>query len=479
MLKFYTANQIIQIATETVAVLPSQAEYLRDLATILSGHLRRASLIEQGFEPCQLPSFSALIVAPTGTGKTYLLQRLTGRLGINLIVLDCSSLAREGWKGTSIAQRIIAARESVDTEVFASSIVYLDEFDKLRNWGNANDQGSPVDNLLKLMEEPTVTAEVNREIITVDIRKMTFLFGGAFQNHDLVKIIANRVSPKAVIGFSAESRQPLNDEALLCQVTMEDIAAYGFPMELCGRIGTILTIGQLSEEDYRQLLTSPNDSALSRYNTYLRRSFGVTLDITDGAVTAICQQAMAAPTGARSITPLVRKLMCRALPQVETDVSISKVVLDEENGSCFVRYVHGSRLSIESTHVNPFDSLFQSHEVERIASQLCDLSSKTNSHQPLPELEAFLTCALFYLCHFSLPEDFCWSSLEKLANTLPHNDPCPTWDILMEDAATSSHPQAEILMGYYQTFILRRNNGTAQRINKTLAMIRHHVSLEV
>lgn len=469
MSNLYTADQIIQIATETVAVLPSQANYLRDLASILSGHLRRASLIDQGFEPYQLPGFSALIVAPTGTGKTYLLKRLTRKLGINLIVLDCSSLAREGWKGTSIAQQLIAAQDGVDSEDFASSIVFLDEFDKLRNWGGSQDQGSPMDNLLKLIEEPTVTAEVNREVTTVDIRKMTFLFGGAFQSHDLVKIISDRVCPRSAIGFSTESRQPLADEELLCQVTMEDIAAYGFSMELCGRIGTILTIDRLKEEDYRQLLTSPNDSALAQYTTYLRHSFGVTLDITDRAVVFFCHQAMAAPTGARSVTPLVRKHLGHALSQVERDVTINKVTLDEGSGSCFVRWAHGPRQSLHADRSDPFGDLFQTQDVEEITAQLC---AKVSG--PQPELEAFLDCTLHYLRHFALPGDFCWKSLEKLADTL--SDDIPTWEILMEEAATSSHPQADALLEYYQRFLLVRSENAAQRIRKALGRIRQYAS---
>lgn len=473
MNRLYTTDEIIQIASETIAVLPSQVTYLRDLAAILSGHLRRTQLIGQGFEPCQLPNFSALIVAPTGTGKTYLLKRLTTRLGINLIVLDCSTLAREGWKGTSIAQQLIAARESVDAETFASSIVFLDEFDKLRNWGSALDQGSPVDNLLKLMEEPTVTAEVNREITTVDIRKMSFLFGGAFQSHDLLKIITDRVSPKAAIGFSAESSQPLTGEELLRQVTLEDISAYGFPMELCGRIGTILTIEPLKEEDYKQLLTSPNDSAISRYDTYLHHAFGVTLSITDRAVSAICTQAIADGTGARAITPLVDKPMRTALAQVERDTSINKVVLDAGNGTCFPSYLHGTKALVNETVSDLFSELFRSMDVKKVAERLKDFYISGHGDPKFtPELNPFLDCALFYLRHFAPPEDFCWVSLEKLANTLPRGETTSAWDILMEDAATGRRPQAETLMEYYRAFMLRRSEASAQHISKALATIR-------
>lgn len=474
MNRLYTIDEIIQIAHKAVAILPSQATYLCDLAPILSGHLRRANLITQGFTPSQLPAFSALIVAPTGTGKTYLLKQLTRRLGINLIVLDCSSLAREGWKGTSIAQQLIAARDGIEDDVFANSIVYLDEFDKLRNWGCSQDQGSPIDNLLKLMEEPTVTAEVNREITTVDIRKMTFLFGGAFQSHHLCKIISDRVCPKTAIGFSANQCHSLNEEELLRQVTMEDIAAYGFPMELCGRIGTILTIDQLNKEDYRQLLTSPNGSVLSKYDTFLRHSFGVTLDITDQAVDAITQQAMTSNTGARSITPLVDKLMRTALAQVERDASIGKVLLDENSdGFCFVRYIHNPRQ--KALDDRPFFDFFQNRNKENIVLQLCQTYSVNGGDpQLLPLLEAYLKCALYYLQHFSLPEDFCWHSLERLTDTLSRSKGGSTWDVLMEDAATSQDFHADTLCAYYQQFLLLYREASYWQIREALTLIRRN-----
>lgn len=164
--------------------------------------------------------------------------------------------------------------------------------------------------------------------------------------------------------------------------------------------------------------------------------------------------------------------MSCALPQVERDATVNKVILDEENASCFVRCAHGPRQSFKADHGDPFGDLFQTQDVEEITAQLC---AKVNG--PQPELGPFLNCTLHYLRHFAAPEDFHWFSLCRMAEALSGD--VPIWDILMEDAATSSHPQANALLEYYQWFLEMRNKGTPGHIRKALIWIQQYVSQAV
>lgn len=71
-----TTAQILDKVKDSVAPLPSQREYMKNLATILAMHINRNLLIDDGFAPDDLPVQSALIVAPTGQGKTFLLRKM-------------------------------------------------------------------------------------------------------------------------------------------------------------------------------------------------------------------------------------------------------------------------------------------------------------------------------------------------------------------------------------------------------------------
>ena len=115
-----------------IAPLPCQEAYAKRLAALLSFHLHKNILIDDGICVDDLPSMSAVVVAPTGQGKTYLIRKMAELMGINCIIVDCSTLCREGWKGVSLSQRLMAAQKSVtDPAMFAKSILFLDEFDKI------------------------------------------------------------------------------------------------------------------------------------------------------------------------------------------------------------------------------------------------------------------------------------------------------------------------------------------------------------
>lgn len=115
-----------------VAPLPSQEGYMKSLAGLLAMHLNRNLLIDDGYAPDDLPVPSAIVVAPTGQGKTFLLRKMVKTLNLNLITVDCSTLVRENYKGVSLSQCIAGAMEEAkDENSFQQSVLFLDEANKL------------------------------------------------------------------------------------------------------------------------------------------------------------------------------------------------------------------------------------------------------------------------------------------------------------------------------------------------------------
>ena len=421
-IKTITSDEIFEKTRKVVAALPCQEEYLRQLAAILSFHIHRNILMDEGYLADDLPPVSALIVAPTGQGKTYLLRKMAEVLDVNLITIDCSTLCAEGWKGIGLSQQLLAAqKECKDRKAFARSILFLDEVDKLHLWGTSQDQGNPMNNILQLYNSGAVTAEEssNRSVY-IDTSRFTVLLGGAFEGID--KIICDRLSPAKSIGFGREdSRSPMSAGEKLRKITKEDLVAYGLLPELLGRIGTVLTIPPLTKEDYCQLLSSERGSIEYQYQNYLRGLYGVSFGLSDEAANRVAEICLSSGSGTRAVTPVVNEKMREVISEVERNPKINHVLLDADEQGLYIRYAFGQRTYCYC------DMEEEKLPVHWIKGKTCKaLAKKLGRYYKkaggdisfLPTLELFLECVLVYLSEDMTPKDFCFASLEKLARTV-------------------------------------------------------------
>lgn len=117
-----TSDEIFERTRKIVAPLPCQEEYLRQLASVLSFHIHRNQLMDEGYLVDDLPPMSAIVIAPTGQGKTFLLRKMVETLDLKLIVVDCSTLAAEGWKGVGLAQRLLMAQKEAKDRMASTSL---------------------------------------------------------------------------------------------------------------------------------------------------------------------------------------------------------------------------------------------------------------------------------------------------------------------------------------------------------------------
>lgn len=437
-----TTESIYQKTLQHVAPLPSQAAYAHNLASIFSMHVHRNELIDDGFPPDDLPAPSAIVVAPTGQGKTFLVRKMAECLNLNIITIDCSSLSAEGWKGTSLSQRLAAAKEEIkDDEAFARSILFFDEVDKLRFWGTKNDQGNAMVNILQLFNGGTVAIEVDKQIDNIDASRFTMLFGGAFDGLD--EIIQERVFPKRKIGFDNGGADEVPSKGDLMQmVTSADLAKFGLMPELLGRIGTIPTIPPLELEDYRKLLNAEAGSLQMKYHNYLHALYGVSFEIASAGVETIAQACMQASTGARAVNPIVNDEMRIAIAAVEKEAAICRVILDVDENGCCVRYEHGERDYAFRNPTRGQESLqtvtIKAKNPGTLVRKLCRYYRNAGGELGVElQLESFLSCAVTFLYHCAKPSEFTFDSLEKLARVVrrsPGKDGKSPFDIILGDA---------------------------------------------
>lgn len=450
-MKHITADQILK-QTENLALLDNQKEYRKQLAAFIRMHTMRVRRLSEGAAPAALPTVSMFVVASTGSGKTYVTSRIAEAAGVNIITIDCSSLSREGWRGVSLAKSLHKAfLQTRSKDAFETSIVFLDEFDKLRLHFGEHDEGNTQPNLLRLFDGE-VSGEVEHgETFTANTSRMSFVFCGAFSG--LEDIIKRRTEKPVTIGFGGTVEKRSEDRSILSKTTTEDLVKYGIMRELVGRIGQITHIPKLSENDYRTLINGENGSIKERYNN-LFSDIAVSVDISEEACTYLAKEADTDDLGARAIAPMVDKHMMNSVLDVESDTSITKVVLKySENKGLHAMFEYGERVRRWEVQRSRKNVRKNEKHVEIPDANISFILKKPDGVKETVNLllhvfdsldrngrslfQAFLYCALTYLKHYCNEEDQNIGSLEKLVVHVGNEDH-ETFDVLVRDAINAS-----------------------------------------
>lgn len=428
-----TTAEIQEKVKGHVAPLPSQAAYMKDLASLMAMHINRNLLIDEGYAPDALPVPSCLIVAPTGQGKTYLLRKMVKALDLNLIMVDCSTLVGENYKGVSLSQRIAGAMEEAKNEKsFNQSVLFLDEADKLCRPGFQHSSG--MTSILQLFNGGSVTiSKDDRNAQSVDVSRFMIILAGAFVG--IEDIVRARLCPRAKIGFDVSSAEQKTDAECLQAVTVDDLERFGLMRELLGRTGTILVLLPLGLEDYKILLNTEPGSVGERYKNYLLELYGVLLSVSEAATDNLARKSLESSGGARAVFPLLNDLMRSAVERVE-EGGISGVILDADGESVVIRYEYGEPTAGKEMPEKDSEELpwytVRAKNTDVLVKKLCRYYRNTGADSNMAEqLEVFLICAIPYLYYSCVEEDFAFSSLEKLARITKREGSRSTFEDMM------------------------------------------------
>ncbi len=469
-----TAEEVEERIYSEVAPLPCQKEYVKQLSALVAFHIQKNLLMDSGFSASQLPSQGAIVVAPTGTGKTFLLDAIKKTLSVNTITIDASIICREGWKGMSLGRLLLSSYEECeDAEEWERSIVFFDEADKLRLYGDYHDEGNPIDNLLSLYNQTSIVVEdENHRPKRLNVNRFTIILGGAFDG--IEEIVKSRISPNR-IGFAPTSGEPkyLTKAELMKRVTMADIKKYGFKQELLGRISSILSIDPMGLPDYKCLLTSDTGSILKRYQNYFGMGAGIDFSLDDTAVEYVAKKCTESEAGARAVSPLVNDAMRRSFADVDRDPTINKVVLKANENGCYLEYGHGEREIPILAVTEPSEEKGSGYYIhgaspEELTEKLLKVYAQNKYRRAdKAELRAFLNLTLTYIQHCCNISDHRFSSLVKLADTLKGSR-IPSFDTIVEREFKNVGQKLEDLYG---VFSLVRNDETFVHLGVDLMAI--------
>lgn len=272
---------------------------------------------------------NVLLVGPTGVGKTYLIKLIAQKIGVPFIKGDATKFSETGYVGADVEDlvRDLVREADGDIDKAQYGIIYVDEVDKIARSQNrigADVSRSGVQRaLLKPMEETEVELKVPHDIIsqmeamehfratgkrekkTVNTKNILFIMSGAFDG--LGDIIKKRCQ-KQTMGFEGNLPSPKESAMFLKQVMAEDLVEFGFESEFVGRLPIVAVLNLLTEEDFYQILVSPNcPVVLAKKQDF--RVYGINISFTDGACREIARRAMAEKTGARGLVSVIEKIL--------------------------------------------------------------------------------------------------------------------------------------------------------------------------
>jgi len=292
------------------------------LSVAVYNHYRRIeSNADDGIE---IQKSNVLMLGPTGTGKTLLVQTLAKILKVPLSMSDATALTEAGYVGEDVESIVtnLLQNAEFDVKLAEKGIIYIDEIDKIvkknGNTSTTRDVGGEgvQQGLLKILEGSTINVSPkhgrrnpNQEFVKVNTSHILFICGGAFTS--LAKVITERKTESKRIGFGAVTDSKYKNKnagEIVKEVEPEDLIMAGLIPEFVGRIPVTATLHNLDKESLLKILVEPKNSLTKQYAKLFKMN-NLVLTWQEDALSTIADKALAKGNGARGLRSIIERAM--------------------------------------------------------------------------------------------------------------------------------------------------------------------------
>lgn len=250
-----------------------------------------------------------LIVGPSGTGKTEMINVVADYLDVPCFKADATAYTEEGYVGKSVYSMLngLVAAADGDIEKAQNGILIIDEIDKKsENDSSGVSREAVLHSLLKIMDRTVI--EVSKEhygSFNFDTSNLTIICMGAFSQ------LYRKKSNNNGIGFDNAVK---GDDANI-SISRDDIIKYGMPEEFMGRINKIIYTKNFVLEDIVEILYKSKLSPIKVEREWFKDQ-GVVTVFKKSFYDEVAKRCISSTTGARNIKSLVNDSLEEAHEEV-------------------------------------------------------------------------------------------------------------------------------------------------------------------
>lgn len=290
----------------------------RVIATAVAFHYRRLGQalrenivanggdLDTALRKTRTPKANILILGPTGSGKTYTCETVSGLVGVPFVVEDLTKFSEVGYVGQNASDILVDLLISAggNPHVGQMGIVYLDEVDKIATepgvYRDVSGRGVQK-GLLKMVEGVENIVEFGRERMPLSTKHVLFIAGGVYDK--VQGIVQKRMEEHALKGDWRD------------YLLTEDLVVFGMERQLMGRFPVRVVYEQLTTRDLKEIITKSEDGPLKAYTNDLK-AWGIDLTVTDEALTEMARRAGQEGTGARGLTSILHRVLLDTMYQL-------------------------------------------------------------------------------------------------------------------------------------------------------------------